>query len=205
MNAILGLQHRFDRRFYLGCGLIFLALMVWAFAKTYYLKILFGTPALTKLVHIHGIVMTGWIVLLVVQTSLIVAHRVRWHRRLGVFGGIWAFLVVILGSATTLHAAAREVQEHSPDAEFQVSVLGLELVQMMAFEYSGILVNILLLGRIRICGRRDRYDSLSAIAPGVRLGGLGALGANRIGHHGFHDPVVDQDWDVFGILSLTTL
>lgn len=133
MNAILGLQHRFDRRFYLGCGLVFLALMVWAFAKTYYLKILFGTPALTKLVHIHGIVMTGWIVLLVVQTSLIVAHRVRWHRRLGVFGGIWAILVVILGAATTLHAAAREVKEHSPDAEFQVSVLGLELVQMMLF------------------------------------------------------------------------
>jgi hypothetical protein len=133
LNAILSSRRRFDRRFYLGCGLVFLALMFWAFARTYYLKILFGTPALTKLVHIHGIVMTGWIVLLVVQTSLIVAHRVQWHRRLGVFGGIWALLVVILGSATTLHAATREVREHSPDAALQVSVLGLELVQMLLF------------------------------------------------------------------------
>jgi hypothetical protein len=41
--------------------------------------------------------------------------------------------VVILGSATTLHAAAREVREHSERAAFQVSVLGLELLQMFLF------------------------------------------------------------------------
>jgi hypothetical protein len=137
LSAILSSQRRFDRRFYLGCGLLFLALTFWAFAKTYYLKILFGTPALTQLVHIHGMVMTGWVVLLVVQTSLIVTHRVQWHRRLGTFGGIWAILVVALGSVTTLHAAAREVREHSPAATFQVSVLGLELLQMLLF---GVLV-----------------------------------------------------------------
>jgi hypothetical protein len=34
---------------------------------------------------------------------------------------------------TTLHAAAREVREHSPDAALHVSVLGLELIQMLLF------------------------------------------------------------------------
>jgi hypothetical protein len=133
MNAVLKSLSRFDRRFYLGCGLVFFALMVWAFAKTYYLKMLFDTPALAPLVHIHGIVMTGWIVLLVVQASLIAARRVQWHRRLGTFGGVWAILVVILGSTTTFHAAAREVKAHSPTAMLQVSVLGLELLQMLLF------------------------------------------------------------------------
>jgi hypothetical protein len=47
MNAVLKSQRRFDRRFYLGYGLVSLALMVWAFAKVYYLKMLFDTPALT--------------------------------------------------------------------------------------------------------------------------------------------------------------
>jgi hypothetical protein len=133
MNANVSSQRLFDRRFYFGSSLVFFALVFWAFARTYFLKLLFGTPVLTQLVHIHGMVMTGWVVLLIVQTGLIVAHRVRWHRRLGTFGGIWAVLVVILGSVTTLHAAAREVRDHSERAAFQVSVLGLELLQMLLF------------------------------------------------------------------------
>lgn len=110
MSAIVRSPRRFDRRLYLGGSLIFLALVFWTFARTFYLKPFFATPLLSALLHIHGVVMSGWVVLLVVQTTLIAAHRVHWHRRVGVFGGFWAALVVLLGSITTLHAAAREVR-----------------------------------------------------------------------------------------------
>jgi hypothetical protein len=93
----------------------------------------FHTPPLSRLVHIHGVVMTGWVVLLVVQTSLIVGHRVQWHRRLGVCGAVWAAFVVILGSATTLHAAVNAVRRHTDFAAIQVAITGLELVQMVLF------------------------------------------------------------------------
>lgn len=99
---------RFERRFYLGVSLLFMALVFWTFARTFYLKAFFATSVLSPLLHIHSVVMSGWVVLLVVQSSLIAAHRVQWHRRLGVFGVGWAVLVVILGSVTTVHAAARE-------------------------------------------------------------------------------------------------
>jgi hypothetical protein len=133
LNAIVGSQRRFDRRFYLGWSLVFLALVFSAFMRSYYLKTFFGTPALSMLVHIHGVVMTGWVVLLAVQTTLISAHRVQWHRLLGAFGATWAVLVVILGTTTTLNAAAREVREHTAFASEQVTILGLELVQMLMF------------------------------------------------------------------------
>jgi hypothetical protein len=81
------------RRFYLGSSLVFLALVFLAFIKSYYLKFLFDTPALSTLVHVHGVVMSGWVALLVVQSGLVAAHRVQWHRRLGVFGTGWAALV----------------------------------------------------------------------------------------------------------------
>jgi hypothetical protein len=110
MNAIVRSPRHFDRRLYLGASLIFFALVFWTFARTFYLKPFFGTPPLSALLHIHGAVMTGRVVLLVVQTSLIATHRVQWHRRLGVFGAVWAALVVSVGSITTLHAAAREVR-----------------------------------------------------------------------------------------------
>jgi hypothetical protein len=85
------------------------------------------------LLHIHGAVMTGWVVLLAVQTSLVAAHRVNWHPWLGVFGSIWAALVVLLGSVTTLHAAAREVRGHTRVAAAQVTITTLDLLQMLFF------------------------------------------------------------------------
>ncbi len=133
MNAITSPSRRFERRFYLGTTFIFLALVFWTFARTFYLKAFFATPALPLLLQIHGAVMTGWVVLLAVQSSLIAAHRVQWHRRLGVFGTVWAALVVILGSVTTLHAAAREVRAHSTFAASQVVITSLDLIQMLLF------------------------------------------------------------------------
>src|SRR5271154_2606485 len=133
MNAIVRSPRRFDRRLYLGASLIFFALVFWTFARTFYLKPFFGTPPLSALLHIHGAVMTGWVVLLVVQTSLIATHRVQWHRRLGVFGAVWAALVVSVGSITTLHAAAREVRGHTDFAAAQVIITSLDLLQMLFF------------------------------------------------------------------------
>ncbi len=133
MNAIVRSQRRFARRLYLGASLIFFALVFWTFARTFYLKSFFGTPPLSELLHIHGAVMTGWVVLLVVQTSLIAARRVQWHRRLGAIGAVWAALVVLFGSITTLQAAAREVRGHTGFATGQVVITSLDLLQMLFF------------------------------------------------------------------------
>ena len=133
MNNVARSPRRFDRRLCLGASLVFLVLVFWTFARTYYLKSFFGTPPLSALLHIHGAAMTGWVVLLVVQTSLIATKRVQWHRRLGLLGVAWAPLVVIVGSITTLHAAAREVRGHTNFAASQAIITSLDLLQMLFF------------------------------------------------------------------------
>ncbi len=133
MNSVARPSHRIDRRLYLGASLAFLALVFWTFAQTFYLRPLFHIRPLPMLLHIHGAVMTGWVVLLVTQTSLIEAHRVKWHRRLGVFGMFWAGLVVLMGTVTTLHAASREVHAHTDFAASQIVITSLDLLQMMFF------------------------------------------------------------------------
>lgn len=153
MNAIANSHRRFERRFYLGASLVFLALVFWTFARTFYLKALFKTPSLSLLLHIHGVVMSGWVVLLVVQSALVAAHRVQWHRRLGVFGTVWAALVVILGTTTTLHAAAREVRHHTAFAPTQVVITSLDLVQMVLF--AGLVI-----AAIRLRRRTDYHKRL---------------------------------------------
>src|ERR1700742_1208582 len=133
MNSAVPSRLGFDRRFYLGAGLVALALVFWGFAHTYYLKLIFGTPALSTRLHIHGAIMSSWLVLFFVQAFLVSAHRVVLHRRLGVAGVLIAILVVIAGGTTTFNAAAREVGRHSAEAGARVSVLGLEIVQMALF------------------------------------------------------------------------
>ena len=46
------------------------------FARTYYLAGVFKADALPLLLHIHGAVFSSWIVLLIVQTSLVARGRV---------------------------------------------------------------------------------------------------------------------------------
>jgi hypothetical protein len=133
MHALLTARRHFDRRFYLGAGLIASGLVFWGFAPTYYLKLIFGAPALATRLHIHGAVMSSWLVLFLVQAILVSARRTQWHRRLGTIGVFVAIGVILVGSTTTINAAAREVGRHSVEADARVMVLCLELVQMALF------------------------------------------------------------------------
>jgi len=89
------------------------------FAQTYYLKVLFKTPPLRLLLHIHGVVMTAWFVLFFVQVRLIAAHRTDLHRRLGVVGALLAGMVLAVGvpvalSQGHLHLIANEASSEPP-------------------------------------------------------------------------------------------
>ena len=53
-------QQVWDRRFYLIMAIASTVLVFLAFARTFYLKPYFGTPQLSRLVELHGIVFTAW-------------------------------------------------------------------------------------------------------------------------------------------------
>lgn len=165
MNTAAIPHRMFERRFYLTISGVFFALVIWTFARTYFFKTLFGTPVLPLLLHVHGVVMTGWVVLLAVQSGLVVAHRVTWHRRLGVFGACWAVLVVLLGSITTLHAAAREVHAQSESAPILVVIAGLEVTQMLFF--AGLVTAAILMRRRTDYHKRLMVLTIACMLPSV--------------------------------------
>ena len=95
------------RRFYTGMALA-IALTVFAgFAPTYYLRPWFQSTPLGGLVHLHGLVFTGWVLLFLVQSTLIAAGRTALHRRLGVAGAVLAVLLVVVGTTTAIAGASR--------------------------------------------------------------------------------------------------
>lgn len=102
-----GAATRRDRRFYLAMGLAAAATVFAGFARTYFLKDLFGAPPLRPLLHLHGLLFSAWIVLFVVQTRLVAARRVDVHRKLGVLGGLLATSMVVVGFLAAVGSAQR--------------------------------------------------------------------------------------------------
>ena len=105
---------RYDRVFYGGMGVLLAAIAFAGFAPTFYLRSWFGAPPtvsgtteLTTLAKIHGAVFTSWMVLFLVQTSLIASRRVAVHRRLGVAGVALAAVMIVVGAMTAIAAAGR--------------------------------------------------------------------------------------------------
>lgn len=85
---------RYDHIFFPAFAVLIAIVVFIGFAQTYYLHGFLHIPAFKAIlappfpwiVHVHAVVFTSWIILLVVQTSLVTAHRVDLHRWLGLFG-----------------------------------------------------------------------------------------------------------------------
>jgi hypothetical protein len=117
-----------DRRFYLWAAIAAAVIVLTGFARTYYLKGLFGSPALSGLVHLHGLVMTFWVLLFIAQTRLVAVRRTDLHRRFGVLGGLLAGLVLVMGTITAIAAAKRGGEGPPPPLVFLAVPLGDMLV-----------------------------------------------------------------------------
>jgi hypothetical protein len=114
-----------ERYFFAGMAVLLLATVFLGFAKTYYLAGMFRAPLPSWVIHIHGAAFTSWILLLIVQTSLISAGRVAVHRCLGIIGFALACLMVILGSMAATDLLRRDGAALGADAKaFYASSLG---------------------------------------------------------------------------------
>jgi hypothetical protein len=91
--------------FYAWAAVGIIAIVFAGFARSYYLKSLYGAPELSGLLHLHGFVMTLWFAFFLTQVSLVAAGRTHVHRRWGVVGGVLAALVVVVGVTTAITAA----------------------------------------------------------------------------------------------------
>jgi hypothetical protein len=92
-------------RFYLYTLLIAAIILFAGFARSYFLKVFFDEPPLYPLLHLHGILLTGWFVLFGAQTWLIEARHIHLHRRLGMLGALLVAMILIVGaSVVTINA-----------------------------------------------------------------------------------------------------
>lgn len=122
-------EHR-KRWMYIASALAFAAIAFVGFSPTYYLKSLHGTPPLSALVHVHGLVFTIWLVLFFCQTLLVSAHRIDLHRRLGLVSACFAVLLVVIGWQTAVNASRLG---HVPDGAPPLQFLAVPLFSLVVF------------------------------------------------------------------------
>jgi hypothetical protein len=96
-----------DRRFYLAMALAVGMTTFVGFGPTFYLGPIYDARPLPPLIVLHGVVFTAWIVLLLVQSSLVTLGRLHWHRRLGVAGAALASLMLVVGALAAIASARR--------------------------------------------------------------------------------------------------
>lgn len=98
-----------ERRFFTWMSVAMAAAVFAGFARTYFLAGFNDgpKPVLTPTVHLHGALMTAWILLLIVQTRLIATGRRDIHKLMGIAGVAIGAGVLAMGIFTAIHSERR--------------------------------------------------------------------------------------------------
>ena len=124
-----------DRVFFSVMPFVMLAMVLYGFARTYFLVGMVAAPLPNKLIHIHGAAFTSWMILLIVQTALVSTKHVKWHMGLGLYGFALAVAMVVLGTLAAVDALRRSEAPLGLDAQtfFVIPVTGMVLFGTLVF------------------------------------------------------------------------
>jgi len=110
--------HPLSERVFFSTMIVLLwATVLYGFARTYFLAGMVRAPLPNRLIHIHGALMTLWMVVLLVQVALISARKVKWHMTFGLFGFGLATAMAIIGPIAATDALRRGVTVNGLDAK----------------------------------------------------------------------------------------
>jgi len=133
------LRHPWDRAFHLVMLLLVWAAIVSGFAYHNITKLMAGQLTYPWIVHLHGVVFAGWLLLLTAQMLFVRRGQVALHRRIGVFGAGMAAVMVLLGVATAIVTERLKFGTPASDARF-MSVMFADMLVVGGLISAGIAV-----------------------------------------------------------------
>jgi len=99
-----------ERIFFGGMAILLCLIVVYGFSRTYFFAGMVRASLPSPILHVHGAIFTLWMLLYLVQTTLISARRVAWHRTLGIIGFCLPPVMIVIGTIAALDALYRGVQ-----------------------------------------------------------------------------------------------
>jgi hypothetical protein len=90
------------RILYPGIALMIAVVVGVGFVPTLGARLIHPPSPRPAVLYLHVALFVAWVLVFVVQTLLVHSRRIRWHRRLGVFGAMMGTSMPIIGIATAL-------------------------------------------------------------------------------------------------------
>ena len=103
-QGIVAGRSRGSRGYYLALTFLLIAMVIRGFWPSYFGLLVRGGVRRPWLIHLHGAIFSGWMVLLLAQVALVAAGRVRLHRRVGQVGIAYGTLVLGIGLVVSVVA-----------------------------------------------------------------------------------------------------
>lgn len=149
-------------KFFLYMAVSFMAIALVGFSSTFFIPLARGSFDAPAIIHIHGALFFSWLLLFILQASLIQQRKILTHRQFGIAGSVLCATLVVSGVLVGLHATRRDLAAGGDDF-----VLG---------QFVNILIEMVLFGSLvaaAIVLRRDREShkrllllaTISALAP----------------------------------------
>ena len=91
-----------DRYFYLFMSGIILVVVTYGFSHTAGDKLIHAVPRRPWVLYAHAVIFYSWVLLLVLQSAMVCARRVHWHRRIGALGAALGGAMCVLGFSTAV-------------------------------------------------------------------------------------------------------
>lgn len=114
-----GFRWNAERAFYTGYALWLVLMVALGFGPSWAHRAATasGPQAMTPLIWVHGLVFIGWVLLFLVQTSLIATRNTQWHKRAGYASVALAVAMLALGVKVAAMQKARGSVPPSLDPE----------------------------------------------------------------------------------------
>ena len=95
-----------ERKLFLAAAVGFPLVVLAGYFKSYYFSSFFADarPIANSLVHVHGLIMSAWVLYFVTQVALIRSKNVKLHMTMGMAGVALALIVIVTGMATAYDA-----------------------------------------------------------------------------------------------------
>ncbi len=124
-----------ERIFFAVMAILLCVVVFIGFSPTYFRAGMMRAPLPSPILHVHGAVFTLWMALFLIQTSLISARRVHWHRSLGIVAFCLPPLMVVLGTIAAIDALHRGVSIGllDPAVSLSIPLLGITWFAVLIF------------------------------------------------------------------------
>jgi hypothetical protein len=128
------LRNRHITHIFYITAMVYMTVLVFAgFWASYFGQLFADLPTRHWFIHLHAAVFTGWLVLLLVQASLVASGNTKLHRKLGVAGGIYGLVIVLLGLIIAFLFPIQNIESGIWSLDEAASFLILPLGDMLIF------------------------------------------------------------------------